>query len=593
MQVAALESHLWSVTARGFSGELPNKMLVLVDGRSVYSPIFAGVWWAHTNPLLEDVERVEVIRGPGATLWGANAVNGVINIITKRAADTPGWLATVGGGTEHHGLVGARYGGRLGEDASFRVSGRYWRNDGSAVAGLDRPAADRSAGAQGGFRVDWNRTAADLITVQGDGFVYWGDDLFTSPLLVSPYAETKHLDRHVVGGNVLARWTHWNADGSEFKLQGYYDLVHETGMLDHPARDVLHTFDLEFEHRFRWGSRQEIVWGAGYRLMDTDLRLLNSDQPSFAQWVVPRHRTLHLYTAFVQDEIEVVPERLALILGAKLEHHELAGWELQPSGRLLWTPDPRHTVWGAVSRAARAPGLVDSDFRINVAVMPGAPDPLVVAAGRFGAERRSEGLIAYELGYRVQPTDRCSLDVAAFYNVYDHLVSLEPGAPFAEALPAPAHVVLPLVMEHRLAATAYGVELAGAWAVTDHWRLRAAYSFLELNVDASGSADPISPAALEGRSPRHQWSVQSAWDIGRHWELDGTLRYVDRLPDLAVPAYLALDVRLAWKPNARWEAALVGQNLLHDQHVEMRPSFLPIQQTAVQWGVYGKVTWRY
>ncbi|MBI3851822.1 MAG: TonB-dependent receptor [Verrucomicrobia bacterium] len=552
LEVAQVDSRQWAISARGFSSTTANKLLVLVDGRTVYTPLFSGVFWDAQDTLLEDVDRIEVISGPGATLWGANAVNGVVNIITKSAKDTQGLLVLGGGGTELRDFGGIRYGGTLSSNLYYRVYGKYFDRD-SAVVPSGRDATNDWYKGQGGFRLDWDATEANLLTLQGD--IY--DGRIAQPGTAGDIA--------VAGGNVLGRWSHTVSEASDFKLQLYYDRTHR----DIPGTfaEDLDTYDLDFQHRFPIGERNDIVWGLGYRLIEDDVG--NTAALAF----LPARLSRQWFSGFVQDEIALVRDRLHLTLGTKLEHNDYTGFEVQPSGRLAWNVTQHQTVWGAVSRAVRTPSRIDNDF-----FAPGNP-PFTLLQG--GTNFVSEELLAYELGYRIQPHPRLSLSLAAYYNDYDNLRSVEKVNP-----PAP----FPIVIANGQEGESYGAELTAEYRVTDWWRLRAGYTELRIHVRAKPGSTDTSNGSGESHDPNHQVTVRSSWDLPGHLEFDAGFRYVSQIENQKVPAYEELEARLAWRPIPKLELSIVGQNLLHNHHPEF--GALASRQ-EIERSVYGKVTWRF
>jgi iron complex outermembrane receptor protein len=578
--VARIDANKWAVSARGFNGGFANKLLVLIDGRSVYTPLFAGVYWDVQDTLLEDVERIEVIRGPGATVWGANAVNGVINIITKRAEETQGALMTMGAGTQERGLGGGRYGGKLGANAHYRIYSKYFSQDEFAPLPGEN-AADEWDVLRGGFRIDWAISSSNSLTLQGD--VYNGDAgaRVQTTSLSPPF--TPILDKRIktAGGNILGRWQHTFSNTSELLLQLYYDRS-ERGHI--PTREDRDTFDLDLQHHFAWGKRHDIVWGLGYRA--TADKLGGSFTVSFD----PEHRADNLFSGFVQDEILLAGDQLRLTLGSKLEHNDYTGCELQPSVRLLWTPDTRRTAWAAISRARRTPARSEDDIRINVAAFPGADGPLTLLSLFGNRKLRCEDLIAYELGYRTQPKKNISLDITAFYNFYDHLRSNEPGIPFFESSPLPPHLVLPMVFDDKMHGEAYGVESVAHWTPTKWWKLTASHSWLQVQLHRDPSSPGGTEEGEEGEDPEHQFQLRSYLNLPRNLEFDTALYYVDGLVGLNIPSYTRLDARLGWHPAQNLRLSVGVQNLLDNRHLEFTDISGGFVSTEVKRTLYGRVT---
>ncbi|HEX7859744.1 MAG TPA: TonB-dependent receptor [Verrucomicrobiae bacterium] len=600
LEVARQDAHTWAISSRGFNDEFASKLLVLVDGRTVYSPLVASVNWDVQDYPLEDIDRIEVIRGPGASVWGANAVNGVINITTKTAKETQGLLISGGAGTEEFGFGTLRYGGKINDNTYYRVYGKFSNHDDSELRG-GGDANDNWWMSRGGFRLDWTPSDQNLFTLQGD--LYGGDlgQSITVPLTTAPYLDTLTDDVQTHGGNILGRWTHDFSETSELALKLYYDYQDRDRVVYAEKR---HTFDFDLQHRFLLGDRNDIVWGAGYNVTSDSI-----DNSPFVGFD-PDERTTVVYSAFIQDEITLIQDRLRLTLGSKIEHNDYTGWELQPSGRLSLNITDRQTSWLAVSRAVSTPARAEDDIRINRFVYPpgttppGAPGPvpvplLVSLLGDRAMD--SKELLAFEWGYRIQPHDRVTFDLATFYNIYDNERSLEAGA--LDLSNFPNYLVQPYVIGNKLKAETYGFELASTWQATDWWRIRANYTFWKLNFHkADDSTDPLNEAG-EDDSPEHQIGVRSLMDLPHNIELDTGVRYVSSLDmrrrfvgapgeELDIPGYVVGDVRIGWRPNYNWEVSLVGQNIF-DDHQEFAPSFLGTQETQVETSVYAKVTFRY
>ncbi|HKW41965.1 MAG TPA: TonB-dependent receptor [Gemmatimonadales bacterium] len=552
LQVAQVNARQWTVSARGFNGSAANKLLVLIDGRTVYTPLFSGVFWDVQDVPLSDIDRIEVISGPGATLWGTNAVNGVINIITKDAKETQGLLVSGGGGTELRGFGGARYGGTLGPALRFRVYGKGFARQPSVLpSGQD--STDDSHLGQGGLRMDWEAPRGNHVTLQGD--LYNGR--ITQPNVG---------DVVTSGGNVVARWLHTVSANSNVTAQLYYDRTHR----DIPGTfgEFLETYDVDAQHRFRLGSRQDVVWGLGYRLIND--HVANSAQLAF----LPPHVAREWFSGFVQDEIAVDPERLRVAIGTKVEHNPYTGVEIQPSGRMSWTVSPVATLWAAVSRAVRAPSRIDREFYVP---NPAPPPPYFLAGG---PNFHSEEELAYELGYRRQ-SEALALSVATFYNRYYGLRSLEQTNP-----PQP----LPLVIGNGQDGESYGAELIGDYRVTNRWRLHAGYTELRVHVWPKPGSTDQSHGSGESHDPERQFTVTSSADLPANLGFDATVRYVGKIANQQIPDYAELDARLTWQPRSGWSLSAVGQNLLHRQHAEFGSTGGARQ---IPRGVYGSVEWHF
>jgi iron complex outermembrane receptor protein len=588
LDVARQDSHTWAISSRGFNDEFANQLLVLIDGRSVYTPLFAGVYWDVQDLVLEDIDRIEVIRGPGATLWGANAVNGVINITTKSAKETQGGLLIGGGGTEEHGFSSIRYGGKVGQNGYYRVYGKFFNRDDSALPDGSR-SHDEWTMSRGGFRYDWEPNDFNTLTVQGD---MYGGELNQSVRMVNPaalrppfappFAIQNNHDVDVSGGNLLSRWTHKISSDSDLSVKLYYDRTDRDRVVFAEKRN---TFDIDAQHRFSLLGWNDIIWGLGYNITEDELK--NTASVTFS----PRRRSANLYSAFLQDEITVVPDKLRLTLGSKLEHNDYTGWEIQPSGRLSWSITHKQTAWAAVSRAVSTPSRAEDDIRITPSTGIIAPGGVVSLFGSRGME--SKELIAYELGYRVQPHDRVSLDFTAFYNIYDRQRSIEPGG---TRTPAPPPLVIPFTINNLIHGETYGFEVASTFQLTDWWRVRANYSYLKIDLHMSKGAvsNPFQLNHSEGDSPQNQVGVRSHMDLPYNFEFDTGVRYVDSLPNRGVGSYIVGDARIGWRsPNKKWEISVVGQNLFNSRHQEFAPSYIETQTTEVETSVYGKVTFRF
>ena len=574
LDVARIDANKWAISSRGFNGRFANKLLVQIDGRTVYTPLFAGVYWDEQDTLLADVERIEVIRGPGATVWGANAVNGVINIITKHARDTHGAYLEMGGGTEERDFASLRYGNRTENGIDYRFYGKYFNRD-AAFSPLW--AHDNWRIGRGGFRMDWavDPCQVDHVTFQGDYYHGPAGQTHTIPAAAAPYQETITETQTKEGSNLLARWTRTIDEDSDLSLQFYYD---HSGFLDSAAGFLQDVYDADFQRRFRWTRRQQIIWGLGYRAVKLHTT------PTFSLVMDPVGRRTDLYSAFVQDEITLVEDRLYFTAGCKGERNDFTGYEFQPTARLLWLPGKRASAWAACSRAVRTPSMVESQHGrlLELPAMPGTPTWPTLWAN---PDLRSEELLAYELGYRAQPSDAFSWDLALFYNVYDRLRTFD-------FVNDPLIDPLTFRISNNMAGETYGAEFAWTWKVTPCWRLSGNYTYLQMQLHAGAGAGPTSENA-EGENAHNKVFLQSSWDLNYDLEFDVIARYVDSLPALGIPHYISLDLRLGWRPYENLELSLVGQNLLQPHHPEFAGEFINVRNTEVQRGVYAKAVWRY
>jgi iron complex outermembrane receptor protein len=526
LQVAQTNGHDWAITARGFNGasistgSIANKLLVMIDGRSIYTPLFGGVFWDAQHVPLEDIDRIEIVSGPGGTLWGANAVNGVINIITKSAADTQGGTATVAVGSLLEKSAAVRYGGTVGRDVSYRVFGQHL-DAGSTMRANGADSHDDWNLTQAGARADYRRSDADTVTVQGD--FYKGDQGIPSTALIN-------------GQNVLARWTHVTSPLSDWMVQLYFDRTRRSFPVV-SFDEELQTADLDFQHRFPLGGRSSFLWGVGYRYMWDDVH--NGSSFSF----LPAKLAMRLASGFVQDEVTSPGAAMKLTFGAKFEHNDFSGLETQPSVRLAWTPPGRQMAWAAASRAVRSPARFDTEIHIGRAL--GDRD--------FVAEK----LTAYELGYRVTPAETLSLSLAAFHNRYTDLRSVNQNVAVPGAL----------VFANDLEASTFGLELAGAYEPAAWWRLRGGYTYLEKDIRRLTPEVLVFSDAFEAQDPQGQILLQSVMDLPHGVQLDVVGRHIAELPASRfgpeVPAYTTADLRLAWH-IARWEISAVAQNLAGD-----------------------------
>jgi len=576
--VARVTSDAWSVSSRGFSGVNSQELLVLSDTRSIYTPLFSGVFWDVQDYLMADIDRIEVIRGPGGSLWGSDAVNGVINITTKPARDTQGGYFEAQTGTQEHVTTALRYGGQLGDDAYFRVFGKFTDQD----AELDPPGASPDKWRLGhvGFRSDWQADPQDAVTVQGD--LYDGNIGLVAPSIsiIGRPGPAGRLETGVNGGNVLGRWQHSFDATSDMQVRLYYDRTHRN---DPSFLDDLDTVDLDFQHRFRFARRHEITWGLSYRLLDD--RTEGKGEIALSPYAARDH----LYSGFIQDQV-ALGQTVRLTLGTKLEHNDYSGGEIQPSIRVAWDLAQARTLWAALSRAVRVPDRLERDIDI-AATDPAAP---VVARLLGNPHFHAEELLAFEMGYRWQLAPNVSFDLAAFHNRYHGLASLEFATPFVD--PNTGQTILPIVNRNLTDGRADGFETLVTYSPLSSWRLSVDYSYIDLSLTAHGM-DLDRGQWAEGSTPRNQLGLRSYLDLPRGLQLDVQFRALSALTKLPasvtgerIPAYQELDVRLGWRIGHHTQLSLDGQSLLHAHHVEFGA---PSERSAIRRSVYGKVAWEF
>jgi iron complex outermembrane recepter protein len=527
LQVAQMSADSYAITARGFNGNAADKLLVLIDGRSVYTPLFGGVQWDEQDVLPENIERIEVISGPGATLWGANAVNGVINIITKNAADTQGGFADIGYG-DRETRASLQYGGKIGSDLAWRVYGEGFAIPHDLVSTGAR-AEDGWTKEQGGFRLDWT-PSRDHVTLQGDVYGGLEDD--------DPSTNTD-----IRGGNVQLTWQHPLDDGASFQLLSYYDATRRFAGTE--GGFGLDTYDIDLQHAFSVAGWNDVVWGGGYRLYQDHFTFTGSVQ------YVPADRSTSLANVFAQDTITLDPA-LKLVLGVKLESDAYSSLTPLPNARLSWKPTDESLLWASASYAVRAPTRFDTDLQDTI--VPG----VLVLTGN--PDFQPEKLVAYEAGGRVQPTSATTLSASFFYNVYDDLRSVEQ----ISTTPLP----ILWTWGNQMVARTYGVEVWGSYGVTDWWKLSAGFNIQHEDRRFRPTSSALGGVAIAGDDPNHQTSLRSAMDIGSGLTLDADLRWIGMLPNPKVPEYVELNTRLAWDVSDKWQIALSGFNLLHAHHIE-------------------------
>ncbi len=577
VDVAQIDGVKWAVGIRGFQSRLSRDILVLIDGRSVYDPLFHGVYWEVQDTLLEDIDRIEVIRGPGGTIWGANAVNGVINVITKSAKDTKGTLLSAGGGSVNQGFLDFRQGG--GDDKfSYRVYGKG--SDAGPEFHFGQTQFDDQRRAQGGFRTDWDIDSDNQLTIQGDIYDGVAGEQVKISTLTPSGAQIIDKNAQLSGGNVLTRWQRKLKNGSDIQLEAYYDRFNRLQANQSEYRNM---FDVDLVDHFRLTSRQEFVAGVETRFSPARVPAV---VPTYV--FTPDQRTDQLYTAYVQDSISLVPDKAALTAGTKLLHSSFAGFDVEPSIRLLVTPTPKRTFWAAATRAVRTPSD-NEDTLTNTAFV--SDNPLTYSVTKGNGRFTSETLLGYEAGFRSLLSQTLSIDIAAFVNDYDHLQSLEPGTPFMEQIGGNEALILPYFNGNGVKGTTAGIEIGPDWKPKPWWRLQGSYSYLHMALQlAKGSMDTATVAQNEGSSPHQQVKVQSYFDLSRNLELSLTFRYIGVLPYYQVSGYATGDARFAWRPARQVEFAVVGQNLLQPHHVEYGGD--PAGLVGIRRSAYASLTFR-
>lgn len=547
LHVARINGQQWAITAHGFNASTADKLEVLIDGRSIYNPLFSGVFWDAQDIFMPDIDRIEVIRGPSSALWGSNAVNGVINIVTRHSSETQGLLLDAGGGTEQKAFLGVRQGGTLGSSATWRGYAKYWQRDAQKMAsGAD--AQDGIDMAQTGFRLDWQPSAGNQYVLSGAGY---------SNQLEKPAAglNPEGKDDNQNGANMRGRWSHVIADDSEVSVQLYWDHTERTqhGSLG----EIRDTWDAEFKHRFHWGARHSIVWGAGYRA--------SKDEQANPPLVVftPASRTVKSSNVFVSDQY-AFSEDTHLTLSTRLEDNEFTGLDHQPSIKLSHQFGDRAFVWGGVSRALRLPNRLDNDVLI----------PLPEVGARGNKDFVPEELISNELGVRFALTRDFSIDLSTFYNKYDKLRGVEPST-----------TDIPQIV-NNYKGTSYGADLAAKWEVSSSLTFDAAYSFFELDLEPKGDTADIKTEVTERNAPRNQYWLRWNWQPSARYFVAGQLRHVDEIRGLDVPAFNDMSLRLGWNVTEAVQLSITGENLLESQHREWGTD------SEVERGVYAEIIWR-
>ncbi len=554
VEVAQIDSSQWAIGIRGFEGKLSKSVLVLIDGRSVYTPLFAGVYWDMQDVMIEDIDRIEVIRGPGGTIWGSNAVDGVINIITKNARETHGTLVNVGTGSMDQGELDWRYGG--GDDKlSYRIYGKGFSRAPEQHA--DGRNFDDWRRGQTGFRIDSKLSATDQLTISGDAFGgEAGQDLQVSSY-TPPANPAVYGYRTFNGQNLMASWQRTLHSGGDVQVKAYWD---RTDRYELNYREIRNTLDVDFIHHLPL-PRNDVTWGLGVRV-SPDHFFQTVPTVNFT----PSYQTYNIFSAFAQDEIALKPDRLSFTIGTKLEHTSFSGFDAQPSARLAWTPDDRNTVWAAVTRAVRTASRIEDGFDFSFLAVPALPLYLrLIGDGGF----TQEDMLGYETGIRHSFNKHGSIDLSLFHDRYHDLLSVEQAPVFVETSPTPAHLILPLYFRNGLAANTTGGEISGLWDLKSWWRVQASYALALVDArHEPGSIDVSTIGQLEGDTPAHTVVARSTFQIPHNFDLGLTYRFVSAIPDQKVESYSTGDISAGWRPTNSVEFRLVGSNLFSPAHFE-------------------------
>jgi iron complex outermembrane recepter protein len=593
VHVAKLSSERYAISVRGETSRFANKLLVLLDGRSVYSILFSGVLWEFEGTLLEDVERIEVIRGPGGSLWGANAVNAVINIITKKPRDTQGSLLIASAGTVERSFGALRHGGAT-ENGHYRV----WAQGYTTEASLDKggnEAYDAARHARAGFRTDWNVNAITRATLSGGVYDAKSDDLWARPSVTSPTGTRNTVvPFNSTGVNLLGRAEWAISENQEAALQMF---VNDSGVTTSVLKEDRSTFDVDFQHRVISKSH-DFIWGANNRTSRDRISIFDTFR------ILPTKRTLSASSVFFQDEWTIVPNTFRLVVGLRLEHNPFTGFEPQPNIRFLWTPSIEHSYWAAASRAVRTPSRSERDAVVDAFAIPAQGQIPAILAQRTnvrGDELDSERVNVYELGYRGKLSSTLSVDIAAFASRSPNIAANVTGEQrIVFANPAP-YLLQDLYGVNALTLKTRGLEVVADWQAAPWWRIQSAYVYTATSARSKlNDVVAISEAASrESATPRHQVSLRSSMTFDRAHALDLWWRHVGEVAGTTglipstVPAYTELNARYAFQLAKGIEVSLGGQNLLKKSHAEFISNFLPSLPLDVRRNVYARVKWQF
>jgi iron complex outermembrane recepter protein len=571
LHVYRIDANKWAISSRGFASRFANKILVMIDGRSVYTPLSSGVYLDVQDTLLADVERIEVIRGPGSSLWGANAVIGIINIITKDSADTQGNLITATAGTADKGTLEARHGGWFNETTSYRFYGKFFdRSEFETASGND--AADDYHVGRGGFRMDTNLSGGDKLTFQGDLYDGKAGITRTRFTLAPPFSQQFEEDSEILGGNLMGLWSHTLSEDSDIRLQLYYD---RTERSETHLSEILDTIDADFLHRMELNEQHQLIWGLGYRFTRDKTEATADPFTDLIPYRLnPEKREDNLFSGFIQDRISLRDGQYEITLGTKFEYNDYSGFEWQPSLRLLWNLADHSVFWAAVTRSVRSPSRTEHDAEWNPAAFPGKRG-ITVMRMRSNDDIEAKNAWSYELGYRSRLSETVFVDISGFYVRYRDITST--------------------VYDNRgrlVEMDSYGVEVSGNWMAADWWRLSSSLTWFDCDKQENETFDP---RAGFGEDQHAEWqaSLISHMDLPGNVEINGAYYYVDDLSALGIDRYHRFDLNLVWAPSDHFSITLGGRNLLDGSHPENDSSTDGIVGSEIPRNLYGSVSWNF
>ena len=589
LHVYQIDANKWAISARGYSSRFANKMLVMIDGRTVYSTLFSGVFWDVQDIILEDIDRIEVVCGPGGTLWGANAVNGVINIISKDSADTQGGLVSLQAQTRGSGEISTRYGGWLSDRISYRFYGKYFnRENFETSSGED--AVDDWHATRGGFRMDMNFTSSNKVTLQGD--IYDGKSgesvKYLSPF--PPFTNTVSTNAPVSGTNLLGRWSRTYSDKSEFTLQAYYDHAERDEFF---VDETIDTIDLDFQHHLDLMDDLELLWGMGYRYTKGNTAGKETIPGIYSYSLDPQVREDNLFSAFLQGRIPIGDNRGAVTLGTKLEHNDYTGFEWQPSARVMWNLSENQSLWGAISRSVRTPSRLEHDGDVNSGafVLYTPQGGLLTFVRLIGNEEaEAETVFSYETGYRARIKENIFFDLSIYYNKYKNLITGIPiGDPFLENSLTVPSITLPIQVGNGMDGETYGSEVSCRWSITNWWQLTGGFTWFHFNALNMGNSQDARMGFEEDQNANLLFSLASCIDLPGNIEVNTNVYAVDSLEELDINSYLRLDLNIGWHPTEQITISAGGHNLFNDSHQEFSNTMDGIQASTIPQTFYTKL----